>query len=106
MLPEQVLDPPTLPEELTVIVVAFFDLIHDRSMFMGGIGGMWWSSMQAYVDRLGVDQDTSNFIIRGIRVADNVYVSHVTEQTKTQSGAAQGGIAASRGRSIPRVRRR
>ncbi len=104
MLPEQVLDPPTLPPELEIIMMAFFELINDRSMFMGGVGGMWWSSIQAYVDRLGVDEDTSDFIVRGIRVADNVYTTHIAEQTKTQSGAAQGGISASRLKRPPRRR--
>ena len=82
MLPPEIYDAPVLPPELEIIAVAFFDLFHDRSLSMGGVGGIHWSSLHQYVQTLNVDDDTAEFISRGVRAADNLFIKYVADKQK------------------------
>lgn len=84
--------------------MAFFDLINDRSMFMGGVGGIYWTSINKYIEHLNVDEDTASLIASGIRMADSVYTKFIADKGASQAKSARAAMPTRQGRKAIRGR--
>ncbi|MDR7036108.1 hypothetical protein J2X36_000844 [Methylobacterium sp. BE186] len=83
-VPAALLARPDLPEHLTFVWDAFWDLSNDRALGFGVVGPIPWSSIDRYAGRVGVsDPEEFERLSRLIRAMDTVWRERMREDMKT-----------------------
>lgn len=70
--------PPELLPEAEMYLSAFYSLEHDRHLGFGGMGGIQFTAISCYAERIGItEQDEFWRFEKMIRICDAVLLKHV-----------------------------
>lgn len=81
-LPEKIQNAPSLEAGLALYYIGFLDLMSSRMTGMG-VGPIWWTTVQDYCDRKGLDESQTEAMHHHIKGMDECYLRHMK---KTKGG--------------------
>lgn len=80
-LPEKIENAPSLRPGLELYYIGFMDLLASRQVGMG-MGPIWWTTIQEYCEKKGLDLEQTEAMHHHISAMDNVYMKHSQKKTK------------------------
>ncbi len=80
-LPEKIKNAPSLLPGLELYYIAFMSLEASRQIGMGA-GPIWWTTVQDYCERQGLDEEQTEAMHIHIKAMDTAYLKNLARKNK------------------------